>query len=319
MSPIVMSSGEFLPNIHLVDLRQFGMKRITSSYAITTGHHCTLFDCGTTDDVRKLLQYLRKSGIALEAIDYIVPSHHHFDHFYGVFKLFPMLAEKNPEVKILCTQVIADRLNDPIPHLERAKRTYGDMVGRAGQLPENAFEIVEPGARVDVPGWPGYILELIPTPGHEPEHQSPTIWSPEGKPLFCFAGEASGSHFHSSKVLTLPTSMPPGFRYDVFMESLDKLIQIAPQNIGFCHFGAVTGAEDSAATLQDQKEFISFYRAKIRELFEEYQATRPVVEAIKEIVSERADFPPGSAVIDNIILAIVYGMLVDLGFKEPSL
>src|SRR5271157_5015098 len=317
MSPIVMKSGEFLPNIHLVDLRQFGMQHITSSYVITTGRHTILLDCGTTDDVSKLLHYLRKAGIALESIDYIVPSHHHFDHFYGVFKLFPILAEKNPAIKVLCTQLIADRLNDPEPHIERARRTYGDFVGTSGQLPADAFEIAEPGARVDILGWPGYILELIPTPGHEPEHESPTVWSSEGEPVFCFTGEASGSHFHSSNLLTLPTSMPPGFRYATFMDSLEKLIQIAPQNIGFCHFGAITGIEDAAATLQDQKEFIQFYRAKIKELYEENQATRPVVEGMWDIVKARSDFPPGSKVIDNIILAVVYGMLIDLGFKEP--
>ena len=103
LSPIVMKSGEFLPNIHLIDLRQFGMQHITSSYVITTGRHTTLLDYGTADDVSKLLHYLRKAGIALESIDYLVPSHHHFDHFYGVFRLFPILVEKNPNVKVLCT------------------------------------------------------------------------------------------------------------------------------------------------------------------------------------------------------------------------
>ncbi len=317
MSPIIKTAGEFLPHFHHIDLHQFGSPKITSSYVITNDNHTILVDCGTTDNTRRILQYLRKGKISLESIDYFVPSHPHFDHFYGVFKLYPIIAEKNPNVKVLCTQAIADRLNDPVPHLERAKRTYGDLVGETGYLPVQAFEIVKPGAKLDIPGWPGYMLELVPTPGHEPEHQSPTVWSPEGEAIFCHVGEASGAHFHSTKNITIPTSMPPGFRFDPFMASVEKLIQIRPQNITFCHFGVITGAQDSLVSLQDQKEFLQFFRAKIKELYEKHGATRPVVEGMLPFIEERSDFQQGNSVINNIILAIVYGMLVDLGFKEP--
>ncbi len=316
MSPIIKAVGEFLPHFHHVDLHQFGSPKITSSYVFTNNHHSILFDVGTTDNTRRLLQYLRKANISLESIDYFVPSHHHFDHFYGVFKLYPIVAEKNPNVKVLCTQAIADRLNDPLPHLERAKRTYGDLVGEIGHLPANAFEIEKPDAKLDIPGWPGYVLQLLATPGHEPEHQSPTIWSPAGEAIFCHVGEAAGAQFNSTKTITLPTSMPPGFRFDPFIASLEKLIQIKPQNVTFGHFGAVTGVEDSLAALQDQKDFLPVYRAKIKELFEKYKATRPVVEGMRPFINERSDFPKGNSVLDSIVLAIVYGMLADLGFKE---
>ena len=170
MSPIVNTPGEFLPHFYHVDLYQFGSPNVTSSYVFSNNNHSILFDCGTTDNSRRLLQYLRKANISLESIDYLVPSHPHFDHFYGVFNLYPVIAEKNPNVKVLCTRAIADRLNDPLPHLERARRTYGDFVGNIGHLPEQAFEIVSPDAKIDIPGLSGYILELIPTPGHVPEH-----------------------------------------------------------------------------------------------------------------------------------------------------
>ncbi len=110
--------------------------------------------------------------------------------------------------------------------------------------------------------------------------------------------------------------MPPGFRFDPFMASLEKLIQIKPQNITFCHFGAVTGARDSLAALQDQKTFLPIYRTKIKELYEKNKATRPVVEGMLPVIKERSDFPENNNVLNSIILAIVYGMLADLGFKE---
>ena len=316
MCPIVKKMGEFLPHFHLVDLHQFGSPKITSSYVFSNNHHSILFDCGTTDNVHRILRYLRKANISIKSIDYFVPSHHHFDHFYGVFKLYPIVAEKNPNVKILCTQAIADRMNDPLPHLERAKRTYGDLVGEVGYLPEKAFEIVKPDAKIDVPGWPGYVLQLVATPGHEPEHQSPTIWSPAGEPIFCHVGEAAGAQFNTIKPITLPTSMPPGFRFEPFMTSLEKLIKLKPHNITFCHFGAITGEQDSLAALQDQKKFLPAYRAKIKNLYELYGATRPVVEGMLPLIKERSDFPEGNSILNKIILAIVYGMLADLGFKE---
>jgi len=110
--------------------------------------------------------------------------------------------------------------------------------------------------------------------------------------------------------------MPPGFRFDPFMASLEKLIKIQPQNIAFLPFRAITGAKDSFAALQDQKEFLPRYRSKIKELYEKHRATRPVVEGMRPFIKERSDFPQGNNVIDSIILAIVYGMLADLGLKE---
>ena len=112
--------------------------------------------------------------------------------------------------------------------------------------------------------------------------------------------------------------MPPSFQYEVTLDSLEKLIQINPQNIGYCHFGAVTTVEDSMVMLQDQKELIGTCRERIRQLYEEYQSTRQVVsEFIRETYAIRTDYPPGNKIIENIILAVVYGMLIELGYKEP--
>ena len=151
-----------------------------------------------------------------------------------------------------------------------------------------------------------------------PNTKAPQFGLPsEGEAIFCHVAEAAGIHYHLSKFVTIPTSMPPGFQFDPFMASLEKLIKIQPQTISFCHFGAITGAQDSMAALQDQKEFLPFYRAKIKELFEKYGTTREVVEGIVPILLERSIFTQGSSEIKKFILALVYGMLVDLGFKEP--
>ena len=68
----------------------------------------------------------------------------------------------------------------------------------------------------------GYEFKLIATPGHSPDHSSPLLLH-NGQPIFLFCGEASGTLYNGQKLLSLPTSMPPSFKYEIYNQSLRLL------------------------------------------------------------------------------------------------
>ena len=110
-------------------------------------------------------------------------------------------------------------------------------------IPNNAFEIVAPDQEIEIQGLPeNQMLKLESTPGHTPDHITPTLYN-EGTVAFMHLGEAAGTLMHASDLVTLGTSMPPEFHFDTYISSLKKIIEKQPANIGLGHFGVVLGKE----------------------------------------------------------------------------
>ena len=108
------------------------------------------------------------------------------------------------------------------------------------------------------------------------------------------------------------------------MHSVERLQGLGAENIGFCHFGAITTPEDVSAILKDQLSFVPVFREFVKTKYAEFGSTRPVVEAvIKELFYERSAFHRSEGLSEAYkgistrnALALVYGMLVDLGLKK---
>jgi len=79
-------------------------------------------------------------------------------------------------------------------------------------------------------------LVIFNTPGHTPDHQSPALIEDDAM-KFIFWGEAVGTIYHSSKLLTMPTSMPIYYDHDKYMKTLKNLKKLRPVKAGFSHFG----------------------------------------------------------------------------------
>jgi glyoxylase-like metal-dependent hydrolase (beta-lactamase superfamily II) len=208
-------------------------------------------------------------------------------------------------------------------HMKAAASTYSDWVGKMEPIDDEYFQIVEPDTKIPLDNEKYFSLELISSPGHTYDHVCPTIYK-EGIPYFSYVGEAAGTLFNDEELKTLPTSMPTEFNYDIYMKSVQKLRKIKAENIGFCHFGAVTTRKDVATIIEDQIAFLPVFRDFVKTKYEKFQSTRPVVEAtIKELFYERSSFHRAEGLSDVIkgistrnALALVYGMLVDLGYKK---
>jgi glyoxylase-like metal-dependent hydrolase (beta-lactamase superfamily II) len=314
--PLINLNSRFIENVFLVDVIQYKYPKVTSSFIFWDKNTCILFDCGTSDDVDDVLNYIDYLNIPYDKIHYLALTHAHFDHAGGMWRLFEIISKKNPSVRILSTESQQNALQNHERHMKAAHSTYGDDVGIMKAPKNDNFIIIDSDSEFDI-GVENHSLRLIATPGHTNDHHS-ILLNRYGKPFFCFTGEACGTNMNDGRITTLPTSMPIEFNYDMFMKSLDKLIALKPQNIGLGHFGAITGDQDSLFLMEDHREFIENFRVYCKRKYEEVPKTKHVVDSAREeIFKLRSDYLQKTPdIFQNNIVALVYGMLIDLGFKE---
>jgi glyoxylase-like metal-dependent hydrolase (beta-lactamase superfamily II) len=314
LSCFVTESGRITDQIHHVDVNAFAQKGITSSFILETPDAIAIFDTGTSDDVLAVLKYMRKNSLPLERVKAIVPTHYHFDHFGGGWRLWQRVHEVSHGVKVITTDPTRAQLQDTALHMERASKTFGASIGEMKPLPGEAYDIVEPGVPIPLPGLDsGQELVLVPTPGHTQDHVSPTLFR-DGRAEFMFTGEAAGTHFQGHRFASLGTSMP-GFEFNSYIDSLHQIISLDPAIAGYCHAGAIVGRENVRLALEENEQFSYFFRDFVRDAYIESGSARTVVERfIEEELPNRAE-GTSKEWLARIIVALVYGQLVDLGLK----
>jgi glyoxylase-like metal-dependent hydrolase (beta-lactamase superfamily II) len=250
----------------------------------------------------------------------LVPSHYHFDHFGGGWKLWELIFDKNPEIKILTTESTKNYLQNPEPHMKRAVRTFGKSIGVMKFIPDKVFEIIDPNQDLYIPGLnEDQSFRLESTPGHTPDHVTATL-SNNGETTFMFVGEGAGSLMHDSKLVTLGTSMPPEFNFNHYISSLKKVIAKKPANIGLAHFGVVLGERSTTKLLKENLNFTYFFRNFVSEKYQERKETRFIVEQfLEKEFPNRVDLEHlKSGIMTDVIVALVYGQLIDLGLRKPK-
>jgi glyoxylase-like metal-dependent hydrolase (beta-lactamase superfamily II) len=281
-------------------------------------------------EINRLLDFVKNHNVDLNNVKYLIPTHHHFDHAGGMWKLYEIIKDYNSEIKILTNKATKDLLNNYESHLNRAKRTFGQFIGEMKTIEDQAFKLIEPvdfsdsniknmeivdefkinGSKVQ--------LAILKTPGHTHDHQCPVFIKDEILD-FIYFGESVGTIYHSSKLITLPTSMPVYFNYVEYMKSLVNLININPEPnfAGFGHFGVIKGSEYINQILLEHKEFMELFRKEIIDAYNENPQTKHVVEKLTPILTPRTDLIKGGhPILTNIILGIVYGMMIDLGYRK---
>ncbi len=292
------------------------MPRSCSIFLLMTPESVVIMDVGTSDDVNSILEFMKNINLPLKKVKYLVPSHHHFDHFGGGWKLWETIRKNNPEIKILTTEKTKRLLQDPNDHINRAKRTFGVYVGIMEPVPDEAYEIVGTDEPIQIPGFEkGF--KLIATPGHTSDHVCPTVFN-DDITEFVYLSECAGGLLHSQKLITLPSSMPPEFDFNTYIQSLQKIIDLKPLNTGYAHAGVVRGQDGVMQALKENIEYSFYFRDFVKSNFLKQGETRYVVEQfIKREMEKRSDIPYNE-LYTNYVVAVVYGQLIDLGLKEPK-
>jgi len=324
---ITITSGKINEYLHHIDLRSYGKPKMLSAYIGEFDNGCILLDCGSSLDVDKLIDYIKRSQIPFDSFKYLITSHHHFDHAGGMYLVYNFLKKHNPEVKILTNRKTMNLLNDYRHHLDRAKRTYGNFVGNMEKIEQNAFKIIKPNIIFERDPNKLEIIDnfyvngdeiklgILKTPGHAPDHQS-AFFLKNGEIDFIFFGEAVGTIYHSSELYTMPVSMPIYYNHREYMNTLGNLKKIDPMKAGFGHFGIVNGQENVYKILSEHETFMKLFKKKITEYREEKDETRYIVNKILPLLISRTDLNlERDSVFTGMVLAIVYGMMISLGYR----
>jgi glyoxylase-like metal-dependent hydrolase (beta-lactamase superfamily II) len=325
---ITLNSGKIYDYLHHIDVKAYGKSRMLSIYLGEFDDGLILFDCGSSLDIKKVLRYFKNNNIPLKSFRYLIPSHHHFDHAGGMYLLYQKLKKYSPDVKILTNKMTMDLLNNYEEHLNRAKRTYGDLIGTMESIEEKAFKLIHPSKNFSSDPKSLNIIDtfykndekiklgIFHTPGHTPDHQCPFLIRND-KMEFIFWGEAVGTIYHSSKLVTMPTSMPTYFNHNEFMETLANLKKLKPLKAGFGHFGVINGKENVREILIEHETFLKKFRAEIIHAYHEKPETKYVLEKLLPILTPRTDLNiEGISIFNGIALGIVYGMMMDLDYRK---
>ena len=325
---ITVKSGKLNEYLHHIDAKAYGMSRRLSVFLAEFDEGSVLFDCGSSLDIKNILGYFNRNKIHLSSFKYIVTSHHHFDHIGGIWKLHEKLKDHNPDVKILTNHITKELLNDFELHLKRGARTYGELTGVMKPIEESAFQIIEPSIKFDSdPDNLEFVstfhinnsevnLTILKTPGHTPDHQCPAFVR-NGELEFIHFGEAVGTIYHSFKLVTMPTSMPIYYNNEKYLETLNNIKNLTPLKAGFGHFGVANGKENVRELIQDNESFMKIFRKKIIKYYKEKPETKYIFKKVRPLFTPRTDLSIDEIpVFNGIILAVVYGEMISLGYRE---
>lgn len=328
MDFITIENKKLNDYLYHIDARAYGAPRMLSIFVAKFDNSSVLIDCGSSLDTKKLIRHLIKLKIDLSSFKYLITTHHHFDHSGGMWQLYELLKEHNSDVKILTNEKTKELLNDYEAHLARGKRTYGDLIGIMKPIEEKAFKIILPSTNFD--GDPNNLefidtfsisgskvkFGILNTPGHTPDHQCP-VFVKDNTLDFIHLGESLGTIYHSSELVTMPTSMPTYYNHEQYMETLQNLKNLSPFESGFGHFGVVSGKKNYHILLLEHESFMKEFRKAIIKFYGEKPETRYVFEQIMPMLIPRTDLSFGDdSIFNGIALGIVYGMMMDLGYRK---
>ena len=199
-----------------------------------------IVDVGPAGSAQRLIDSLHSAGI--ERLDYILITHIHIDHCGALADIL----EQFPMAKAVCHAKGIKHIVEPENLWKGSLKVLGDIAEMFGPPGPVARERLIPHTETDIKD-----LVIIETPGHAAHHLSFCY-----KNLF-FAGEAGGNYFLINGEEYLRPATPPRFFFDVFINSVDKLLALDNQPIHYAHFGK---AESSHRLLNRFREQLFLWK-----------------------------------------------------------
>ena len=235
--------------IHVIDTG-FHRPRFDASYLIVEQGRAAFVDAGTNSSVPRLLGALQASGVARDAVDYVIATHVHLDHAGGV----GLLMQQLPNARLVVHGRGARHLIDPSVLMEGARavygvdevaRTYGEVVG----VPAERVMQTEDGTVI---GLAGRLFTFLDTPGHARHHHC--IWDDRTQGFF--TGDTFGLSYRefdtAQGAWLLPTTTPVQFEPDALRTSIERMLAFEPECMYLTHYGRIGDVARLGALLLDQ-------------------------------------------------------------------
>ena len=222
---------ETLRNVYQIDLEPGGFSNLVSVYAINTGKGIIVFEGGAAVSGNDLKNTLR--GLP-GTVTHAFITHVHIDHYGGTGALL----ELNPNIEVY----VHPRGSKVLPNPDIVWAPAREALGWLGEIYGKPFEIPSRNARETKDGDRITIgdvtVEIVHTPCHASHHQSFIVepWK------ILIVGDAAGIYVKDLDYI-IPTTMEP-LRFDMYVDSIKKLIAKNPSYIAYTHHLLVPNAVD---------------------------------------------------------------------------
>ncbi|MFC1873671.1 MBL fold metallo-hydrolase [Chloroflexota bacterium] len=218
-----------------------GFEQFISIYVLEAGK-VALVDVGPSVSVVNLVAGLQQLKVSPGDVSYVFISHIHLDHAGGIGRVLKQI----PNANVVVHEKGAPHLIDPTKLWADSQRALGEVAEKYEPLepvPEDRVIVGRDGMVFDLGGMK---LEVLETPGHASHHLS--FWDNQKKRLF--VGEAAG--VYTAEVDLTRPGTPAPFNLEQSLESLDRLIQLAPVSLCYGHFGCAPQPLDRLRTAKQQ-------------------------------------------------------------------
>ncbi|HEY3307762.1 MAG TPA: MBL fold metallo-hydrolase [Desulfuromonadaceae bacterium] len=204
-----------------------GFRKFISSWLYRGDGFTLLVDPGPLSTIQHLCSELRWQGVT--QLDFVILTHIHIDHAGGTGALL----KEFPGAVVICHPEGIRHLIAPEKLWEGSRKVLGTLAEAYGEIvavPEGqiCFE--------DNIGNTG--MRAFLTPGHAQHHCSYLLAD------LLFAGEVAGVRCDLEDGIFMRPATPPRFNLKVALESIDKMIALAPRRMVFAHYGLVESALD---------------------------------------------------------------------------
>ncbi len=213
-----------------IDLAQSslaGFRKFISCWLYQSDELCFLVDPGPLTTIPVLLAELQRQQVT--KLDYILLTHIHIDHAGGTGELLKHYLT----AKVICHPKGISHMVEPEQLWQGSKKVLGTLAEAYGEIipiPEASIGSAELLS--------GSALRCFQTPGHAQHHCCYLLED------LLFGGEITGVHYPLAHGIYMRPATPPKFVQEVALDSLQKMIDLAPRYLVIAHFGLVEPAVD---------------------------------------------------------------------------
>jgi len=250
-----------------------------------------IVDVGPAVTSQQLIQALNKLNI--DHLDYILLTHIHIDHAGAIGDITAHF----PKTPIVCHAKGIPHLADPSRLWEGTLKTLGKTAQKYHPFtpaPSDRFILADQ--------FTSSCVTAIETLGHSPHHVSFHTSD------YLFAGEAGGVclSIKTTGDYLRPAS-PPRFYFDVYLDSIDRLLLLKPQIIAYGHFGL---SDDAQNMLKKHRKQLFFWKEVICDIIK-HSSYKNIETDCMERLLERDYLMQGFAMMSEDAKKREYGFLIN--------
>lgn len=217
-----------LNNLFCIDLDQpslEGFRKFISSWVYRGEGFAFLVDPGPLTTIPHLLAELRRMGV--DHLDYVLLTHIHIDHAGGTGALL----HEYPEARVICHPEGVRHLVSPEKLWEGSRKVLGRLADAYGEIFPVPADRIGFSEKIGDTGVRAFL-----TPGHAQHH---CCYLLDG---LLFGGEVAGVRSEVPDGIYMRPATPPRFVLEVALESIERMIALAPRYMVFAHHGFVDDA-----------------------------------------------------------------------------